>query len=519
MVRVTALVVGLVLACPGLLQADAPPAGTWKFFPSRASEPLWLIKLEKKEDKWVGKVIANAPGAVEATLEDLSLVKDLLSFKLKLKTVALPFEGRLPKDEKEPVRIFGSLLLRGDLNMVHLERTTLTSLDPVEINKEALARETVSYEILAAAIPLLKDAAANKAKVEEVRAWADKAVKAADAHGPLWQRQVMLMVAQALANQEGYAPVALQYARAAERLLDEKESPSEKRKILTVLAFALEKAGKAEEAKEVEARRDKIHFVNVKKYAGRKAKDGQTVLVELFTGAQAPPCVAADLAFDALEQTYRPSEVVLLQYQMHFNGPNPLANPDAEARFSFYKLESAPGIVFSGEQGPLGGGGFDLAQPRYESYAEGINKLLEKPARAAIKLSAIQKGARVEINAEVSDLGEPKGDLTLRLALVEEVVSYVGGNKLATHHCVVRTFAGGPAGFPLKEKTTSKSVTVDLDDLRKKLNEYLDKVAQDDPFPSKDRPIDMKRLRVVAFVQNNDTKEVYQSAQVPVTRE
>lgn len=455
-------------------------------------------------------------GMPEATLEDLSLAKDLLRFKLKVKNSALPFEGRVSKVEKEPVRLFGSLTLPSGLRPAHLESTTLTSFDPVEVHKETLARETLSYEIVNAALPLLSEAAASKAKVEEVRSWADKAIKAADKHGPLWQRQVMLAIVQVLHDQEGYANVALQVARQAERLLDEKDPPSEKRKVLTYLSLALMKAGKADESKEVLARRDKLPYLISKKYAGRTAKAGQTALVELFTGAQCPPCVAADLAFDALEQTYRPSEVVLLQYHVHIPGPDPLANPDTESRLTYYDGQGTPEFLINGKPGPSGGGGFDLAQARYDSYFETISKVLEQPARAAIKLSATQKGNRIEISADVSDLTETEGDVRLRLALVEEAVSYTGGNKLPKHHCVVRTFAGDPAGFALKAKTTSKTATIDLEELRKKLTEYLDKTDKETPFPNKDRPLELKRLRVVAFVQNNKTKEVYQAAQVPV---
>lgn len=518
MARVTALVVGLMLAVPSLLQADDPPAGTWKFVvPSDSNNPLWLIKLENKDGKWVGKGIASAMGLPEATVEDVNLDKDLLSLKLRLKGTLLRFEGRLPaKDAKDPVRILGSVVVRGDLNMAHLELTTLTSLDPVEIDKDVLARQSVGYEVLRSALNLLQKAGANKAKVEDVRAWAGKAVKAAEAHGPLWHREMMLAVAEILANQEGFAPVALQYARQAERLLDEKDTPVDKRKILSVLAAALDKAGKADEAKEVSARRDKISYVSVKKYAGRKAKSDRAVLVELFTGAQCPPCVAADLACDALEQSYRPSEVVLLQYHLHVPGPDPLTNPDTEARSSFYEIKGTPDILINGKAGPKGGGSFDLSQARYESYVESINEALEEGAKAVLKLSANKKGPQVSISADVSDLADTKGDIRLRLALVEDVVSYTGGNKLPTHHCVVRAFVGGPAGFPLKDKATTKTASIDVDELRKKLTEYLDKFAKDDPFPSKDRPLEMKKLRVVGFVQNNETKEVFQAAQVPV---
>ena len=44
------------------------------------------------------------------------------------------------------------------------------------------------------------------------------------------------------------------------------------------------------------------------KFAGRKGKSTRAVLVELFTGAQCPPCVASDMAFDGLEKTYAPGD-------------------------------------------------------------------------------------------------------------------------------------------------------------------------------------------------------------------
>ena len=56
-------------------------------------------------------------------------------------------------------------------------------------------------------------------------------------------------------------------------------------------------------------------------------------LVELFTGAQCPPCVAADIAFDAeAVKSYKAADVVLLQYHLHIPGPDPLTNADSEKR-------------------------------------------------------------------------------------------------------------------------------------------------------------------------------------------
>ena len=117
-----------------------------------------------------------------------------------------------------------------------------------------------------------------------------------------------------------------------------------------------------------------------------------------------------------------------------------------------------------------------------------------------------------------SDVQGDGDDLRLRVALVEEQVAYTGGNKLAEHHHVVRAFAGGVKGEKVaKDKPLTKTLTVDLDQVRKGLTEYLDKTNKDTPFPNKDRPLDLKKLRVVAFVQNDATREVLQAIQVEVT--
>ena len=214
---------------------------------------------------------------------------------------------------------------------------------------------------------------------------------------------------------------------------------------LTVLENALKAAGKDEDAKAVRARNDKVAFVIPKPFAGRKAKSDRVVLVELFTGAQCPPCVAADLGFDALDKTYKPTEVVLLQYHLHIPGPDPLTNADTEARAKFYgpAIGGTPTVFFNGKPGAEGGGSFAAAQAKYEEFQALVNPLLEKPAPVKLKATATLKDGKIAIKADVSDLQKPSDDVKLRLVLVEEEVAYQGGNKLPTHHSVVRAFPGG----------------------------------------------------------------------------
>ena len=49
--------------------------------------------------------------------------------------------------------------------------------------------------------------------------------------------------------------------------------------------------------------RAKVPPFKVEAFPGRNAKSDRAVMLELFTGTQCPPCVAASVAFDALHKT------------------------------------------------------------------------------------------------------------------------------------------------------------------------------------------------------------------------
>jgi hypothetical protein len=78
---------------------------------------------------------------------------------------------------------------------------------------------------------------------------------------------------------------------------------------------------------------------------------------------------------------------------------------------------------------------------------------------------------------------------------------------------VVRAMPGGPDGFKLTDKESKHTATVNLDELRKELNQYLDTFAEEKrPFPRPDRPMAMKHLKVIALVQDDKTNEILQAA-------
>jgi hypothetical protein len=102
------------------------------------------------------------------------------------------------------------------------------------------------------------------------------------------------------------------------------------------------------------------------------------------------------------------------------------------------------------------------------------------------------------------------------LLLVEETIRYVGGNGLRFHHQVVRALPGGAKGVEVKDKAAKQTVEVDLKDVRAALTKYLDDFAKDRPFPYADRPLDLKHLKVIAIVQDDDSREILNAAEFDV---
>jgi hypothetical protein len=251
-------------------------------------------------------------------------------------------------------------------------------------------------------------------------------------------------------------------------------------------------------------------------------------VLELFTGAQCPPCVAADLAFDAIMKSYKPTELIALQYHLHIPGPDPLANPDSLARQEYYgdAIPGTPTAFLNGRAEGDVGGSVGESKENYDELRGLVGKALEKKARADVKVSAERQDDTIAITAEAAKTadadsptdGERASDrLSLRIALTEESIRYVGANRLRLHHHVVRWFPGGVEGKPLVDGKGKVEAKVNLAVVRRDLNEYLERAAADRrSFPGTLPEIALKGLRVVAFVQDDADKRILGAAEVAV---
>ncbi|MFQ3593990.1 MAG: DUF1223 domain-containing protein, partial [Gemmataceae bacterium] len=327
------------------------------------------------------------------------------------------------------------------------------------------------------------------------------------------------------------AELGLSYARAAHKLLPADAPEAQKLFMDKFLRNALATRGLKDEADKLSQRIEKAELAldatfekqnilfDLKKFGGRKGKSQRVVVVELFTGSQCPPCIAADIAFDAARKTFSSQEVVFLQYHLHVPGPDPMTNPDSEARQRYYGDEAVggtPALLIDGVVGPPLGGDKAQAEDRYERLFDAVVKNLENEAEAALELKAEQDGNKLRVQTQISKLKNPGEKVKLRLALIEEVVRYPGGNGQRLHHQVVRAMLGGAEGLALPKAENTHQITVDIEALRKSQAAYLTQFAQRTGASFLDAPIGYKNLKVVAFVQDDATKKILQAVQVDV---
>lgn len=408
------------------------------------------------------------------------------------------------------------------------EKVVVMLREVIEKHGNKLVALDASNNLLAMATKakITADEAKNIVKIIETQA---------KPYGPGYSKFILMQAANTLLRQKGLESIALTVLEPIHASMPANAAASQLQPVLSAYAQALKAANKTSELKAVEARLEKLEGeldreymaavppFKPAKFAGREEKDAnQVAVLELFTGAQCPPCVAADVAFDALEKAYDHKDLVLIQYHMHIPGPDPLTNPDSVARFDYYRkhfasdMRGTPSTLFNGKPAAGGGGGMANAEMKFGQYTKLINPILEKSSPVKVNGTASRSGDKIDINVDVYG-AEGEDPLKLRLLIVEESIKYVGSNKLRFHHQVVRAMPGGASGVVVSNKNFKHQATADVSKIRSELNKYLDEYAENTrPFPYPQRPLDMKNLKVIAIVQNDKTAEIVQACQLDI---
>jgi hypothetical protein len=552
---------GCIFAAIRLIAPSGVYAGTWKVV---LLQPEWettlcLVRIGGRENAPTVHVIAHNFATAEA--EDARVDAGALRFRIKTERGNHDVIVHAPEPSKEvkpPRRLIGSLRDQATYEMVRLEETDQRELDPkksrtrppgfMELGQaadaktpkevverlQALLKKRADEPVAQSALlVLLQLQAAGGVPDEVLKVTAERYMAGAAPYGREIELQAATRLTRGLAQLPGGrgAALAVEYGHRAQKLLTGDDPPALSVVVLKALASALRLSGKPGEAREIDQRVAELSKHLDEDFAksavwfrpaapgGRKSASDRVVLVELFTGARCPPCVGADIAFDAALEAYQPSQAVFLQYHEHVPGTDPLTCQAGEARMAYYgkELTGTPTFALDGKilNEPVGGS-IQRGEESYSLLRTALDRALEPQPEARLKLAARRTGDSVELTAEVTGLQRPGSQTRLRFALTEEVVRYPAPNGQRLHHHVVRDFPGGAGGFPLPEKTARKTVVADIGKIRSQLQDYLTFVAIRQPFPDDDLPLELRGLKAVAFIQDDVTKQVLQATQVDV---
>jgi len=247
-----------------------------------------------------------------------------------------------------------------------------------------------------------------------------------------------------------------------------------------------------------------------------------TVLVELFTGAGCPPCVAADLALDVVRKAYSDSKVVTLRFHQHIPMPDPLCNQDSEDRLAYYKGTSTPTAFVDGIPVPQENFNGDLrfVQRSYAVVRSIVDFRLKATNEVSIEATAAVESGELHVEAGVTgvpdDVIKPS---RLRLAVVEDAIDMPAPNGIRHHELVVREMLGTAKGIGSKGGKLTYSLQMPLAELKEHLVDYLKRFEAGRGVNFPVRPLGLKPLSLVVWVQNDQTREVLQTVMVPITGE
>lgn len=543
--------------------ADTDLNGTWSL------KILWfgddefaLLKTSSKGGKFTAEVRDVQQQILpQAKISKAERKGDSVTIVIQSQAGDSTFQGTLAKEGSEAGKVLGTFQFRGTYYPAALQKSGAAKV--ANLTAGTLPRKVMSLQQGSDAkknIPKLKEllheyprhpsnrliytallkAEADLGQADEFRTLAEQWVAESKPYGDTWTATVWGTILKAAASSRALDNVTLDLAEAAEKAVGEGAPAQQRADIEYELADAAAAAGKADLAAAAAKRaaeldedyHEKVPPFKAEKYQGRKdPKDDRVVLLELFTGSECPPCVAADVAFDALQQTYKPTELVTLQYHLHIPRPDPLTNEDTNSRAEYYKVQSTPSTLFNGELEAAGGGGMTASNVKYDEYRKIIDESLASTKRASIDLDATRAGDVIQIKASAKaqspaepaksgaskkNDGEKRPDLKLRLVLVEEMVRFTGGNALRFHHHVVRALPGGSEGIALADGQCQTEQTVKISDVRTALEKYVSEFQKAAAFQSPPPRIKLENLEVVALVQDDGDKSVWHAVTVPV---
>ena len=363
-----------LLAGGSAAEAGEPGAnlsGTWKLVVMAFGDDEYAaIRIDRKDGKDRAFVL-NAQASVLGLADNLnveSLATDAgtISFTLKGPSSSSQFQGKLAGDGPSAGQFLGTFHIRNEIFPARLERTQEARLadrrpsplirsfaaaarnpDPVakvDGLRQALRRYKGNPTNYLYYGEILGTAAAAEMPVEEVKGLIDEMIKDAEPHGEAWVQEVRLKALKMIGMARPYAEVTFGLARDADRLLAKDARIEQQAAVVAMLARTAALAGKAEIARDAEARSIKLerqvdeeYDKSVPPFAPNRSRGGRSqgqwrrpygaLLRRPVHALRGDGCRLRCAREDV--QTFG---VIGLQYHLHIPGFDALTNKDTEAR-------------------------------------------------------------------------------------------------------------------------------------------------------------------------------------------
>ncbi len=261
--------------------------------------------------------------------------------------------------------------------------------------------------------------------------------------------------------------------------------------------------------------KEAFYFVEPQDQKPTLKENRKIPLLELFTGSACPPCVAGDLALGGLEKEFPSPKIIAVRYHQHIPRPDPLTNSDSEARFSYYGDGGTPTLIINGRPASSVGGFVFHAENHYKELLPIVGSLINEPSSVVINLDATAEGDKMKIKVEVSGVAESRTAVRLRLLIVDPLIHFDAPNGIRLHEMVVRDMPAGTNGIAIKDGKATFEKTVSISELKAEILADLNTFQKNRGYQFEDVPSDFTKLKVVAFVQDDDSRLVLQSTISP----
>jgi hypothetical protein len=213
------------------------------------------------------------------------------------------------------------------------------------------------------------------------------------------------------------------------------------------------------------------------------SSSSRTVLIETFTSVDCYWCNAEEEpALKKVVQNYAPNEVAIIAYH-GFYGNDPYQTQKGNVRANYYGgVSGTPSVWFDGVFNKVGGTGQGV-DAMYGVYEDHINQRVVVPTSVSMDVSGTITNQKVQVSVKITEGDLDASSTRVRIALLEDDIAHEGD----MFHWVLRDL--GEKSLP------SGSLPHNL----------IQSFGLNEGW-------DTDSLRVVVWVQDDETKEVLQAS-------